>query len=140
MSNDTANTPAPEATEPAITQEQILEAAEHYRQKVASAIVPAVVIDRLTRVHGFTIDNEQDANAVVKSAVELYGLKLQGLIDLEPQEPETTNPLVKAAHEVSNLTARLMAHQQSDQLVLNTMLQQPEIRKDAAAFLQLVQA
>lgn len=137
MSQDTTKIPDQPA---APSQEEILAAAENFRAKVAAAIVPAVIVDRLSRVHGFTINTQQEANEVVKAATDLYGLKLQGLLDIPVEEPETQNPLVKAAREVQNVLGAITAQQQGDQHVMQVFLNDPEIRKDASAFLQLANA
>lgn len=132
---DTVTTPA--ATE-SPTQEQLQQEYETHRAKVAS-IVPELIVDRLVRVHGFTIDSETEANAAVKAAIELFHMKQDGLVNLdEATTAESDSPLMKAAKSVSAVADKLRNQQASDERIYQAIFNDEDLLKSAKEAVRLL--
>jgi hypothetical protein len=120
-----------------ITPEQLEQERQTHMAKLAS-VGPNIIIDRLTRVHGFTINTEEEANAVVKAAVDLFYMHQDGLIEALPSPVETSdNPLVKAAKEVSKVNDEIRAKQAGDNRLFDYVLNNQELMKSARELVRL---
>mgnify|MGYP000644392379 CR=1 FL=1 len=113
------------------TPEQLEQELQGHMAKVAS-VGPSIIIDRLTRVHGFKIDTEEQANTVVKAAIDLFNLHSDGLISALPEvADDSDNPLVKAAREVLSVNNEIRSKQEGDARLFDYVLSNQDIMKSA---------
>lgn len=118
------------------TQEQLAQEYETHRTKVAS-IAPQIIVDRLTRVHGFRLDTEDEAQAVVKAAMDLFYMKQAGVLKMPGEPVESDNVLVKAAKEVSAVADKLRSQQAGDDRIYQAVLSDEELMKSAREVVRL---
>lgn len=104
------------------------------RWKLSMAVMPHVIVDRLTNHYGHVIRPEE-VNGIVKSALSLLDLHMSGNLQLDDPD-ENTSDLARAANDVECLVAEVNKRAGADARPFQAVLGSQELMQQALALVQ----